>query len=68
MIAPIIHTTMIMIVMPIDIHVGDSTHHQDQSMNPVSFSTINAMVSSPVNPIPEDDIVWFAMINSPVVF
>lgn len=34
------------------IHNGDTTHHQDQSIYPVSFNPMNKIVSNPVNPIP----------------
>ncbi len=35
-----------------EIHSGDSTHTHDQSMTLQSFSTINAIVSRPVKPMP----------------
>jgi hypothetical protein len=35
-----------------EIHIGERTHHHDQSMNPVSLSVMNTIVSNPVNPIP----------------
>ena len=38
--------------MMAEIHTGESTHHQDQLIIPVSFSTIKATVKRPVNPIP----------------
>ena len=36
------------------IQIGDSTHHQLQSMCPVSLRVMNTMVSSPVKPMPPD--------------
>ena len=39
------------------IHSGDKTHHQDQLIYPVSFNTINTIVKSPVNPIPELELL-----------
>lgn len=42
-----------------EIHIGESTHHHDQSIMSVSLSTMNAICSRPTNPIPpvllEDD-------------
>ena len=38
-----------------EIQRGDSTHHQDQVICPVSFSPINRTVSRPGNPIPEEE-------------
>ena len=35
-----------------EIHTGEITHHQDQLIIPVSFSTIKATVKRPVKPIP----------------
>lgn len=35
-----------------EIHIGESTHHHDQSMTPQSFRTMKATVSNPVKPIP----------------
>ena len=36
------------------IQIGDHTHHHDQSMTLVSFSTMKAIVSNPTNPIPPE--------------
>lgn len=38
--------------------IGDQTHHHDQSIYPVSFKTIKAIVRRPVNPMPplEDEL------------
>ena len=33
------------------IQIGDNTHHQDQSMQFVSFNTIKAIVNSPLKPM-----------------
>ena len=38
------------------IHRGDSTHHQDQLMYPVSLRPINNTVSKPVNPMPPEEV------------
>jgi hypothetical protein len=38
-----------------EIHIGDNTHHQDQSILSISFRVINTMVSKPTNPIPLDE-------------
>lgn len=41
-----------------EIHIGDSTHNHDHvatTVTPINFSTINTIVSSPMNPIPPDD-------------
>ena len=32
---------------------GSNTHHHDQSITPVNFSTMNTTPNSPVTPIPE---------------
>lgn len=34
------------------IQSGDSTHHHDHEMYPVSFSAMNKIVSKPVKPMP----------------
>lgn len=34
------------------IHIGESTHHQDQVTYPVSFNPMRSIVSSPQKPIP----------------
>jgi hypothetical protein len=34
--------------------MGSVTNHQDHVMYPVSFSTTNATVSAPKNPIPDE--------------
>ena len=42
------------------IQMGDSTHHQDQSIFPINLRTMNTMVSKPLNPMPledEDDLL-----------
>lgn len=36
------------------IQIGDKTHNQLQLITLVNFKTTNAIVSSPVNPIPLD--------------
>jgi len=38
------------------IHSGDSTHHQDQLMCPVSLRPINNTVSKPGNPMPPEEV------------
>lgn len=38
--------------IPNDIHIGDNTHHHDHDITLVNFNTINAIVSTPINPIP----------------
>jgi len=38
------------------IHIGDSTHHQDQLMCPVSLRPINNTVSKPGNPMPPEEV------------
>jgi hypothetical protein len=38
------------------IHRGDSTHHQDQLMYPVSLRPINNTVSKPGNPMPPEEV------------
>jgi len=35
---------------------GESTHNHDQEITPVSLSTIKAIVRSPANPIPPDEL------------
>ena len=37
------------------IQIGESTHHHDQPILPMSFSTMNTIVSSPTKPMPPDD-------------
>ena len=44
------------------IHTGDNTHPQDQSIVPISLSTINATVSNPTKPIPELLLLEFPLI------
>jgi len=39
------------------IHKGDNTHHQDQSIVPINFKTINTIARSPVKPMPDLAIV-----------
>lgn len=48
-------TMMTRITNPIDIHIGDNTHHHDQSILPISFRVMNTTVSRPQNPMPPDD-------------
>ena len=38
-----------------EIHIGESTHHHDQSILSNSFKTINTIVSNPQKPIPPLD-------------
>lgn len=38
-----------------EIHKGDHTHHQDQSMYPISFKAMNTTVRRPGNPMPPAD-------------
>lgn len=47
---------------------GDNTQNQDQVMYPVSFSTINTMVSKPIKPIPPPLFVLLFDIFYPIVF
>jgi len=37
---------------PVEMRIGDNTHHHDQSMYPVSLRAMNKIVRSPTNPIP----------------
>lgn len=37
------------------IQIGESTHHHDQLIVPISLSVMNTMVNRPVKPIPDDD-------------
>jgi len=39
----------------IGIHKGEVTHHQDQSIFPVSLRTKNTTNNTPVNPIPDEE-------------
>jgi hypothetical protein len=41
---------------PIGIQRGEVTHHQDQSMFPVSLRTKNTMNNTPVNPMPDEEL------------
>ena len=41
---------------------GEVTHHQDQSMFPVSLRTKNTTNNTPVNPIPDEDELFDAII------
>ena len=43
-----------------DIQIGEVTHHQDQSMFPVSFNTKNTMNNTPGSPIPFD-VLFFIL-------
>lgn len=47
-----------------DIHIGDRTHSQLHEITPVNFNTMNAIVSSPVNPIPFV-VLLFSFISTP---
>ena len=46
-----------------EIHIGDSTHHHDQSIFPMSLSVMNTMVSKPTNPIPPLEFDRLSLIN-----
>jgi len=46
------------------IHKGDSTHHQDQLMYPVSLRPINNTVSKPGNPMPPEVEVLLDIIRN----
>ena len=46
----------------IGIHSGEVTHHQDQSMFPVNLRTKNTTNNTPVNPIPDEDDFFDAII------
>ena len=50
-----------------EIHTGERTHHQDQSISPVSLRTIKTMASNPGNPIPPPPIFmcFLVMFSSP---
>lgn len=37
---------------PTPIHIGDNTHHQDQSILPSNLSVMNTIVRRPGNPMP----------------
>jgi len=41
---------------------GEVTHHQDQSMFPVNLRTKNTTNNTPVNPIPDEDELFDAII------
>jgi len=58
-----IKTTIIInnIITAIGVHIGASTHTQLHAITLQSFSTINTMVRSPKNPIPELDD-YFSML------
>lgn len=51
------------------IHIGLSTHHQDQVIYPISFKTIKAMVKSPAKPIPEEEELETILVamNTPIL-
>jgi hypothetical protein len=44
-------------IMAAGSHIGDSTHHHDQSMCPVSFRPIKRTVRREQNDVPPDDAV-----------
>ena len=46
--------------IPAGIQNGDVTHHQDQSIFPVSFNTKNTMNNTPGSPIPFD-VLFFIL-------
>ena len=46
----------------IGIQRGEVTHHQDQSMFPVNLRTKNTTNNTPVNPIPDEDELFDAII------
>jgi hypothetical protein len=49
----------------VEIQIGDSTHHQDQSITSTNFRTMKTMVSNPTNPIPppeEEELVCLVII------
>ncbi len=48
----------------IGIQIGDVTHHQDQSMFPVNLRTKNTTNNTPVNPIPDEDELFDAIITN----
>lgn len=52
----------------VEIHSGDSTHHQDQFITFASLSPINNIVNMPVNPIPlldELDLLFIIHLSFP---
>lgn len=50
------------------IQMGDSTHHQDHAITPVSLRTMKAIVKAPTNPIPplELDELELFVIRTPL--
>lgn len=46
------------------INIGDTTHHQLQSMYFVNFKVMNTIVSNPANPIPPDDVEFLLIFFS----
>jgi len=49
--------------IPNPIHIGLNTQSHDHLINPVSFRTINAIVKSPVKPIPPEEVVVLLIIS-----
>ena len=47
----------------VEIHIGDKTHHQDQSILSNNFNIINTIVNTPTNPIPP-----LLVLLSPILF
>lgn len=58
----IITRTMIAII-----HIGDRTHHHDQSITFPSFNPMNRMVNTPVNPIPLELLFELPITSHPSV-
>jgi len=52
----------------VEIQIGDSTHHQDQSILSSNFNVIKTMVSKPAKPIPELEELLFSFIFSSFLF
>lgn len=50
---------------PIEINIGDNTHHHDQSILPVNFKTTKIKVNIVPNPIPFE--VVFVLLIIPFV-
>jgi hypothetical protein len=58
-IASIKTTNKIAVTIIAEIHIGENTNHQDQSIFPKTFSNTNTIVKSPQKPIPPelDDVL-----------
>lgn len=58
------HIIAIAIANPAEIHIGDSTHHHDQSITLHSFRATKSTVNIPASPIPPDEDEDDVLINS----